>query len=407
MRINKSWKLEAVCAKTDPRLPRAALYQPFLDCSDPMHPMLVATDGFAAVAHPVPLGDGVNDPLDASPEGPIPLAALKAARALKGVNAGLITLSASHATVDGIAYPRPSIPQFPDWRQVAPKGAPASYTPALNCNLLTRAMDAAGFEKGCRILVGDPLGPVQLVREGRVNREGPGPTVIIMPVRDGCDGCETTESDKSERAERAAIVSTGVKMEMETEGAELLSLRQEVREVRERAVKAERELAQSHADRKAPAPAAVVVVAPAPAAVVVVAPAPAADPAEILALEKQISGLYDQLADERGKREDAERQLNDINMALPLDRRIANDKIAEAVGELVGQIDDAKEGSKLQIAAREHALRAIAQAAPQIDGRCTHCRAPMTSAEHAHIPRCRYSVERLADMVDGGFKAYA
>jgi hypothetical protein len=99
---------------------RYYLNHPFLDLSDKKKPMLVATNGHVmAVAHVAIEGDVT--------EGPVPVAAIKAARAVKTkqpqIGARLLFVGDMCGTKD-VMFRRPQYDfKFPDWRKVIPQVA--------------------------------------------------------------------------------------------------------------------------------------------------------------------------------------------------------------------------------------------------------------------------------------------
>lgn len=108
-------KIELCAAKGDVRY---YLNWPYLDLSDEKKPILVATNGHVLAAAEVRVGSKVT-------AGPLPVAAIRAARAVKTkqpqIGARLIFNGDMVGTPD-VMYRRPSGDfKYPDWRKVVPK----------------------------------------------------------------------------------------------------------------------------------------------------------------------------------------------------------------------------------------------------------------------------------------------
>lgn len=151
---------------------RPILLSPYLDTK---RKRLVATNTFILASVPVEIEDEDTD-------GPIPLAAIAAARKLQRKD-GVATITAnSTATVPGFAaFDRPEQTQFPDHEKLlkAVQKAKPAFTIGLSPKLLHDLAKALGSEDSVQLDFEGPLKPICVTPR----QTGGGGEGVLMPIR--------------------------------------------------------------------------------------------------------------------------------------------------------------------------------------------------------------------------------
>ena len=177
-------KVELCTAKGNVRY---YLNYPYLDLSDKKKPMLVATNGHVLAAAPVLIGSKVK-------EGPLPLAALKAARAVRSKQPQIghrLYLEGAMVGTGDVMYKRPDGDfKFPDWRKVfVPPETDRKPDVRFNGNYMKLMQDVFGgtlMMTGLSVFLGrdgkatDPTKPI-LVRGS--NPDARDTIAVVMPMR--------------------------------------------------------------------------------------------------------------------------------------------------------------------------------------------------------------------------------
>lgn len=138
-------RIELCAARGDVRY---YLNTPYLDLSDKKQPMLVATNGHVLAAAPVTIEGQVT-------QGPIPIAAIKAARAVKTKQPQIghrLIFDGNMVGTGEVMWKRPEDVKYPDWRKVVPKlAAKAEPDIGVNGDYIAMLQDAlAGTGKKWR-----------------------------------------------------------------------------------------------------------------------------------------------------------------------------------------------------------------------------------------------------------------
>lgn len=176
MKIDAKYQPEKTASKDTTR---PHFCQAFLDAEDPKVPVMVTTDGHALSIVPVELEDG-------DVTGPVPLAALKAARENEKLRTkanpdkGKLCMTANGVVAigDGREYPRGD-DRFPPWRQVVPGDDDVvTLTIGVNLLLLADACAAIGVRKGekppfVKLTFRGPIDPIVI--------EANGAKAVVMP----------------------------------------------------------------------------------------------------------------------------------------------------------------------------------------------------------------------------------
>jgi len=169
MQIDKKYKVEKCCAKSDVRY-TGGLQSPYLEGDK-----IIATNGHALVVVPVVRAGTDTD-------GPVPIEAIKASR--KRDAGGLIACNGGcdiETPTGKMTFPRPENCQFPKWEKVMPTKAP-EFTISFNAKLLHELAAAMGTDCVTLRIVDDSSGIDVRPDDSKVNvgNEARG---VLMPRR--------------------------------------------------------------------------------------------------------------------------------------------------------------------------------------------------------------------------------
>jgi hypothetical protein len=397
MKLDKKLKIEK-CASDDTA--RSTINDPYLDMTDPVAPLLVATDGHGLVALHAVIAEGDK-------AGSVPVAAIVAARKA----GGWIDLSSERAAVvAGVSYPRQFNAitggpcDFPEWRRILPETTGPRLTIGLDPKLLSEIAAAVNAET--INLTFDPNKPLDPFVVGGFRNNGRGAAAcveaahaLLMPVK------------LEEPAADAPRWSLGPQDAAHAQAlADLASARAELANMIAKYHARERELA----------------VKPAPVAALVPEVAPAALErgwsAKLQETIDALQGDLDKALDERSAMEDSRDEWRlvacdvaglstktatpaDVEKALEGRQDLA--PIARALNyteddtfdaeDLAAEIRSLKSDDAVNDATAA-TLVALALSAPEIGGRCRGCGGPLTSDGRGHRPSCGFSIETLSTL---------